>query len=202
MSLIGLVVEGLTDRYAAERLLAVRGLQVDPNRVIVTGGKQRFDARLAKYNEAAKFAPWLALRDADRDAGDCPARLRRSLLAGAQSSALCLRLAVRTLDAWLLADRQAFSGHFAVPVSRMPLAPEELDRPKDALTQACRHSRRRSVRDAMVPPSGRQGPGPEYTAYVLEYCNASWRPDVAAELAPNLRRALAEIDRMKAAGWW
>ena len=74
MSLIGLVVEGSTDRHAAERLLAARKLEVDPYRVIVTGGKNRFDARLAKYNEAAKFAPWLALRDADRDAGACPRR--------------------------------------------------------------------------------------------------------------------------------
>lgn len=202
MSSIGLIVEGSTDRYAAERLLATRDLRVDLARVIVTGGKQRLDARLAKYNEAAKFAPWLALRDSDRDAGDCPARLRQSLLTGAQSSALCLRLAVRTLDAWLLADRQAFSAFFSVPLPKVPHHPEELDRPKDALTQACRHSRTRAVREAMVPPKGRPGPGPEYTSYLLDYCRSSWRPDVAAEAAPSLRRALAEIDRLKSEGWW
>jgi hypothetical protein len=121
VSLIGIVVEGTTDRFAAQRLLAACDLQVDASRVIVTGGKQRFDARIAKYNEAAKFLPWLALRDADRDADGCPVALRRRLLVGPQSEALCLRLAVRTIDAWLLADRAAFSDYFAVPMSRIRL---------------------------------------------------------------------------------
>ena len=70
MTSIGLVVEGLIDRFAAERVLVERGLSVDPSRIIVTGGKQRFDARLAKYNEAARLAPWLALRG-------CGSRRRR-----------------------------------------------------------------------------------------------------------------------------
>jgi hypothetical protein len=185
VSLIGIVVEGTTDRFAAQRLLAACDLQVDASRVIVTGGKQRFDARIAKYNEAAKFLPWLALRDADRDADGCPVALRRRLLVGPQSEALCLRLAVRTIDAWLLADRAAFSDYFAVPMSRIPIDPERLDRPKDALTNVCRSTRRRAVRQAMVPPDGSHGPGPEYTANIINYCRAAWRP----AQRPRLHRA-------------
>lgn len=202
MPLIGLVVEGATDRIAAEYLLAARNLEVDPHRVVVTGGKQRFDARLARYNQAARLAPWLALRDADRDANGCPAALRRSLLTVPQAPALALRLAVRTLDAWLLADREAFAAHFAVPVARVPRDPETLDRPKDALTRACRSSRRRQVREAMVPPAGTIGPGPEYTVAIGDYCRTAWRPATAAASAPSLRRALAEIDRLLAEGIW
>jgi hypothetical protein len=199
---IGLVVEGPTDRAAAERLLAFRDLAVDPHRVVVTGGKQRFDDRLPRYNQAARLAPWLALRDADRDAGGCPVALRRRLLTVPQAPALALRLVVRTLDAWLLADREAFAEHFAVPVGKLPREPETLDRPKDALTHACRASRRRAVREAMVPPRGTSGPGPEYAISVREYCRTAWRPDVAADAAPSLRRALAEVDRLVEAGLW
>jgi hypothetical protein len=199
---IGLVVEGATDRVAVERLLAARGLEVDPGRLVITGGKQRFDARLAKYNQAARLGPWLALRDTDSDAGGCPVALRRSLLSDVQSPALCLRLAARSLDAWLLADREAFAAHFGVPLAKVPADPEAAPRPKEALTHACRSATRRAVRDAMVPPPGTRGPGPEYTASITRYCRESWRPDHAAASAPSLRRALSEIDRLLDEGIW
>jgi|GEM_PF-2797037 len=54
----------------------------------------------------------------------------------------------------------------------------------------------------MVPPPGTNGPGPEYTAFISRYCREAWRPDVAANAAPSLRRTLREIDRLIAAGVW
>ncbi len=196
------MVEGLVDRVAAESILAARSRAVDPRRIIITRGKQQFDARLAKYNFAARHGPWLALRDSDHDAGDCPAALRQSLLVMPQSPALCLRLAVRTLEAWLLADAEAFSQHFSISRSKVPVFPEELDQPKEALINVCRTSRRRDVREAMVPPKGTRGPGPEYTAYLSHFCRVAWRADVAATTAPSLGRALKEIDRLIDTGVW
>lgn len=43
-------------------VLRACGVQVDPRRVRVTDGKQEFGRRLPKYNEAARHAPWLAVR--------------------------------------------------------------------------------------------------------------------------------------------
>lgn len=199
---IGVVVEGQIDRVAVGCVLATRSLAVDPNRVIITRGKQRFDARLVNYNQAARHGPWLALRDADHDADGCPVTLRRTLLRVPQSPALCLRLAVRTLEAWLLADAEAVAKYFSVPRSAVPRDPEDLDRPKDALVQLCRSSRRRAVRVGMVPPPGTRGPGPEHTAFVSRFCREAWRPDTAAAAAPSLRRALQEIDRLISTGVW
>lgn len=202
MGSVGLVVEGQVDRVAADSILATRGLRVDPNRVIITGGKSRFDARLSKYNQAALLGPWLALRDSDHDAGNCPATLRRTLLTVPQSPAMCLRLVVRTLESWLLSDAEAFSDHFSVPASKVPRDPEGLDRPKDALIKACRWSRRRDVQAGVVPPPGTNGTGPEYTTFISRYCREAWRPDTAASAAPSLRRAFDEIDRLIADGIW
>jgi hypothetical protein len=193
---VGLVVEGHVDRIAAEKVLASRGVAVDPMRVIITQGRTRFDARIASYNQAARHGGWFALRDSDLDSHGCPATLRRDLLSVPQSPALCLRLAVRTIEAWLLADADAFADHFAVPVRKVPDDPEALDRPKDALVAACRHSRRREVRTAMVPPPGSRGTGPEYTAFIGRFGREVWRPGVAAAVAPSLGRAVTEIDRM------
>lgn len=202
MSTVGLVVEGHVDRVVCEKLLRSRDVAVDPRRIIITNGKSKLDARLAHYNKAARHGGWLVLRDADRDAGDCPAALRRSLLTVPQSPPLCLRLAVRTVEAWLLADAEAFSSHFAVVRSRIPVDPEGELRPKEALVNACRASQRRDVRVGMTPPAGKTGVGPEYTTFLSDYCRRSWRPDVAAASAPSLTRALREIDRLLTTSVW
>ena len=171
-------------------------------RRIDTRGKGGFDTRIANYNRAALRGPWLALRDSDRDSGDCPAALRQSLLSEPQSPALSLRLAVRAVEAWLLADREAFAEHFAVPIARVPLDPEGESNPKTTLSNCARRSRRREVREGVAAPAGSAGTGPEYSAFMLPFARDVWRPDVAAEAAPSLHRALREIDRLVAEGTW
>lgn len=200
--LVGIVVEGVVDRRAVQRILASRSLTADPARTIDTRGTGTFDARLATYNAAARHGAWLALRDSDTDGDDCPATLRRSLLSVPQNSGLCLRLAVRTIEAWFLADADAFAEHFAVPLARIPAAPEDLLRPEVELAQLCRSSRRRDIRVGVAAPPGSKDPGPEYTSVITDFCASAWRPDVAAGAAPSPARALREIDHCLASGRW
>ena len=131
-----------------------------------------------------------------------PAALRRSLLTVPQSRGLCLRLAVRAIESWLLADAAAFSNHFAVSRSRVPAEPERERQPKQTLVELCRASKRRDVRSGVVPPRGMVGVGPEYTTMIAQFCRDAWRPDAAAEAAPSLARALAEIDNLLTSGTW
>ena len=198
------VVEGPSDLAAVEKLLGSRGVRTDPVRSIVAGGKTRIDPRLPRYNAAARYGSWFVLRDADRDGEDCPVTVRRSLLRPAdQAPSMCLRLAVRSLEAWLMADAASLTNHFALLASRVPTRPEEEEDPKQTLVSACRSSRRSDVRAGMVPPRGSlRRVGPEYVALISDYCREAWRPDVAAASAPSLRRALAEIDRLLDSGAW
>lgn len=200
MPLINVVVEGLVDRFAVERLAAAAGLDI--GRVVVTNGKDSFNRRLPKYNAAARHSSWLAVRDSDRDGDDCPVTLRSVLLDGPQSPGLSLRLAVRTIEAWLLADAEMVVKHFSVPANKVPGDPEQLERPKHELVHSCRSSRRRDVRAAMVPPDGKGGTGPDYTGFVGRYVREAWRPTVAAQHAPSLARALRELDVMVGTGRW
>lgn len=202
--LVGLVVEGQTDVMPAGKMLRARGANADPLRTIITDGKTAWDERLLRYNRAARHAPWLVLRDSDRDGGDCPVRLRQQLLpATEQSPMLCFRLTVRAMEAWLLADAEAFADHFAVPITRVPRDPEAEDRPKVSLVNACRSSRRRDIRAGVVPPRrSRHDVGPEYTSFISDFAEAVWRPDAAAERSPSLWRALAEVERLVATGVW
>ena len=49
-----------------------------------------------------------------------PGRLVTELGNGAPSEFFALRLAVRALEAWLMADSEGVAQHFGVPVSKVP----------------------------------------------------------------------------------
>jgi hypothetical protein len=203
MSGVRVVVEGATDRPVAQALLKASGLALD-GEPIVTNGKTVLDQRIGNYNQAARRQPWLVLRDADRDGDDCPVILRRGLLApSAESDGMCFRLAVRSVEAWLMADVKAFAGYFRVPLSKVPTEPESSNDAKGRLVDVCRSSKRRDVREGLVPRAGtRSKVGPEYAAFLIEFASDHWRPEAAAERAPSLAGALAAIEYRVSSGRW
>ena len=176
----------------------------DPKRTFVLRGKGALDKKVGGYNRAAHHGAWLVLRDADHDQDGCVAAVREALVAARdQSDSLCLRLPVRALEAWLLADTEAFAREFSVPESKVPIDVESLVNPKAALVNLCRASRKKAVRLGVVPPIAAAGTvGPEYATFLIAYCQDAWRPNVAARNAPSLMRALYEIDRLVADGVW
>ena len=60
-------------------------------------------------------------------------------------------VAVREVEAWLLADRKHLAHFLHVPITQIPLAPEELENPKQTLVNLARKSRVRSIQKDMVP---------------------------------------------------
>ncbi len=182
---VTLVVEGATDAPVLKRLLADAGLVIGPE--YVKDGKPALDRSLGGYNNAARFSPWLVLRDLNSDEPCAPA-LRLRLLP-TPSQYMRLHIAVREMEAWLLADAEALSQFLAIPRSLVPDSPEEVPQPKLALVNLARRSRRRPLREALVPGSGSTAKvGPGYAAAVLEFTAHSWRPMAAEERAPSLRR--------------
>ncbi len=101
-------------------------------------------------------------------------------------------IAVRAVEAWLLADRERIANLLAVSQAKIPLRPEELEDPKQTLVDLARRSRRRTVRDGLVPTktSGRQV-GRDYNELLTDFVVNKWRPSDAARRSDSLRRALA-----------
>jgi hypothetical protein len=129
------------------------------------------------------------LRDLDHDA-DCAPELVEHLLPR-RSPNLLLRVPVRSIEAWLLADHEAIAQFLSVPITAVPSQPEKLDRPKRSLVDLARRSRRVAVRRGMVPAeriSAEVGPG--YTAGLIELVGSHWSPRRAAERAPSLAGCL------------
>ena len=98
-----------------------------------------------------------------------------------------------------MADAEALAGYLGVPRGRVPRAPEGLDDPKGAMVALARRSRRKAIREDMVPREGSgRRVGPAYAARLIEYAATAWRPGVAARHAESLRRAIDCLRRLVA----
>lgn len=180
-------VEGDSDLPVVERILSDFGHEVSA--VYGLQGKGALDQRVAAWCAAGRRAPWLVLRDLDRE--PCAPRLLARIAPGSSGM---VRIAVRAVEAWLLADRERTAEWLGVARSKIPMDVEALDDPKATLLQLARVSRRRAIREDMVPRS-RASIGPGYVLQVREFCRTSWRPDVAAAGSSSLRRCLAFVRR-------
>lgn len=151
---------------------------------------------LAGYNQAARFSPWVVLLDLDRDYECAPALIRSWLPVPAPL--LSLRVAVREIEAWLMADRQAMAEFLRVPESNVPVNPDSLPDPKRVLIDLGRRSTDSGIRRDIVPrlESGWiEGRG--YTSRMAVYAGSGqWRPRVAARHSDSLKRCLAAMRRL------
>ena len=192
-TVISAAVEGIVDEAVVRKLIA--HAEATPGDVYGKQGKSFLRQRIAGYNNAAEHAPWLVLVDLDNDE-HCASPLRSAWLLQ-PAPYLCFRVAVREVEAWLLADTEHLAGFLGVARSRLPRDPERLANPKTTMVDLARASRRRDIREDMVPRpgSGRQI-GPAYSSRLIEFASADWRPDVAAGRADSLMRAMRCLERL------
>ena len=189
---VTIAVEGPTDTPVARRLLTHLGLETGP--IHETSGKVGLDKRLLGFNRAAANAPWLVLRDLDHDA-PCPSELVKLLLPS-PAIQMCFRIAVNEMEAWLLADREQLAKYLSITLKSVPLDPEQVENPKQTLVNLARRSKRRSMREDIVPVEGTTAKvGPGYLARITEFATYHWRPEIAAETCRSLKRCLSSLGR-------
>lgn len=190
-------VEGVLDEAVLRRLAADAGIHMGV--VFGRSGKPHLRDRIAGYNQAARFSPWIVLLDLDHDF-DCAPSLCAEWLPN-PTDHMRFRVAVREIESWLLADRAGIAAFLGVPMRMVPSAVDDLDDPKRTLVEIARNSRRRAIREDMVPrPGSGASIGPAYTSRLVEFVQMGkrgrWQPASAAESSPSLSRcirALAEL---------
>lgn len=190
--IISAAVEGDLDEALARRLIVHAGGV--PGAVYGRNGKAALRQKIGGYNNAARRTPWLVLVDLDHTA-PCAAQLVTAWLPD-REPLLRFRVAVREVQAWLLADRESLADYLRVTRGQITNDPEALPDPKRSLVDLARRSRNRDIRADMVPREGSgRSIGPAYVSRVIEFIERRWRPDVAAGRADSLGRALACLQR-------
>ena len=133
--------------------------------------------------------------DLDSDYECAP--LLRSAWLPEPTSGLCFRVAVREVEAWLIADVGPIAGFLSVEPTKITGTPEELPDPKLEIVNLARQSHRRAIREDMVPRSGSgRDVGPAFASRLIEYVQSAWRPEVAAKHSGSLKRALRRLSRL------
>lgn len=184
---VRIAVEGNLDEAVAERLITLCGGQ--PGKVSPKQGRPYVLEHIGGYNEGARYGGiWFALVDLDRD-GCAPALVAETLPELAEG--MCFRVAVREVEAWLLADRVGFARWAGVRASLIPLDVESLAQPKERLVAIMRESRHRERQTAIVPrPGSGRTEGPDYSDVLTDFVATDWDVEAAASVAPSLDRAI------------
>jgi hypothetical protein len=166
--------------------------------VQVQHGKANLRRALPGYNAAAQRSPWLVLVDLDQDF-HCAAALVRDWLPTA-STHMRFRIVVRQIESWLLADGERFSRFFGIRAGAVPDAPDTLPDAKVRMLELVATSRRKAVRQDMMPRQGSgRRVGPAYSSRLIDLVTdrqSGWRLDVAATRSPSLSKCLSRLDEL------
>lgn len=194
---INLVVEGWTDELVMRRVLAFSGLLCGPVRG--KNGKNHLLKKLGNYNRAAQHDRWLVVVDLDRSADCAPSFIQQHLPRPAPG--MMLRVAVRAVEAWLLADREHIAAFLGISAGRVPRQPDTEEDPKTVLINLARSSRKKTLREDIIPRDGSGGRvGPGYAGRIEEFLNYSphpWRAEVAAKHSDSLNRCLRALENWR-----
>jgi hypothetical protein len=182
-----LVVEGSLDEQVAKKVL--RSLGIEVFKVYEKRGKSPILQHLKEYDRRAKhsYFPWIVLVDLDDEEECAPLVIKKYL--PQSGPRLAFRVAVREIEAWLLADRERVANFLGVPRERIPHQAEGEEDPKGTIVKLARRSRIRSIKEELLPREGSGAKqGPLYTSRMIEFVLSKWRPEVAAKGSDSLAR--------------
>jgi len=191
MSLISILVEGTLDEAVAETIITAAG--GTPGTVFPKRGINYIEKKISGFNELAQGMPILSLVDfMDTDA-DCPPELVQSWLPH-RNKKMVLRVVVREIESWILADRTSISQFLRIRKSQIPHHPEEISDPKAVLIDLVRSSPNESLKNALVPDDPTvNSEGPAYTTRMEQFVRTQWNLTNARQNAPSLRRCVRAV---------
>lgn len=147
---------------------------------------------LPGLNYAAQGMPYLVLTDLDN--AECPLALISNWLNQPKHHNLMIRVAVREVEAWLLAHREAFSEFLGISIDLIPKNVDEIADPKQFLINLVRRSRKKLLKESIVPALNSTAHiGKDYNAPLIEFVSQKWQAESAKDYSPSLARTIKTI---------
>jgi Domain of unknown function (DUF4276) len=148
------------------------------------------------FNRASSEAPHLLLTDLD--AANCAPELVQEWVGGALHRNFVFRVAVREVEAWLLADIQNFAEFLRLAPISLPASAEAVAQPKEEIVRLAALSPDAEIRDNLVPrPGSTATTGRLFTRTLVSYVKDLWDIDAASGNADSLGRALKALRSFK-----
>ncbi|MEG3848489.1 hypothetical protein QT971_14105 [Microcoleus sp. herbarium19] len=147
---------------------------------------------IAGLNHAAKGMPYLVLTDLDN--AECPLVIISEWLTQPKHPNLLFRIAVKEVEAWLLAHREGFAEFLGISVDLIPADVDRIYDPKQLLINLAKKSKKRTLRDAIVPDRNSTAKiGKDYNGQLIQFVNLKWQVASAQTNSPSLERAMNAI---------
>lgn len=199
MRQVVLATEDALSEAVGCRLVDENGPDLGIAQTIRRGGFGYLKSKFRNFCEMARVSPVFLLTDLD--SADCPATLigdwsHRNVI----PPQLVFRVAVRQVESWLLADREAMARFLKIAVRHIPLDPDALPDAKHSLLQVAARAPR-GVRSELVADAGAiaaQGLG--YNAMLCEFVRSYWDPSRAVARSNSLARARVRLSELASAG--
>ena len=182
-------------------LKALAGGRLNPKNITEKRGLSGYGqirAQLPAFNNLAKVKPFIVLTDLDIHV-TCPGDLwAKWQPAAAKSPNLLFRVAVKEVEAWLLADRSNIADFLEVPIGDVLTDAEAAKDPKLEIVNLARRSRSIEVKHALVPPVGSVAAvGRSFDSKLIQFSTDFWDIEEAAKKSTSLRRAVRTLERFK-----
>ena len=188
---LNLIVEDSLGEAVARKMLnaSERHYRIE---VTLRWNKDRIRKSISDINRSAKGCPYFVLTDQDTH-DRCPPKAIRELRAEIHPN-LLYRFAVMEVESWVLAHRKAISDFLSVPLNRIPINTDSIDKPKEFLISLARKSKSRIVRNDIPPRRNSTAKiGPGYNDALTSFVTEHWDVGVAVDAAPSLGRTYRRI---------
>lgn len=190
--IINIAVEDKLSEAVLRILIEKYGTDLSVQTCYCRGGSGYLKKKIRAFNHAARVIPFFVLTDLDRTV--CPPELIHKWLVEERHPHLLLRVAVKEVESWLLADRENLSHFLSISIARVPLNAEIIENPKEFLISLAHHSRKRAIREGIVPrPGSTAFYGPDYNNLLISFVLEEWDTEIASRNADSLARAITAI---------
>ena len=188
MAVFFLATEDILSEEVGRRLILELGEKFSVGPTFRQNGNGYLKQRLPNFCSIAERQPFLLITDLDQTV--CPTYLISDWLGNRPKPPnLLFRVAVREIEAWLLADHDGIIDFLGARVTKLTEKPDALPDPKsEFLRQALRAPR--EIREDIVPEKNaitRIGLG--YNRRLTDFVRNVWNPNRAAARSDSLRRA-------------
>ncbi len=193
---INLVVEDPLSETVARVILRDTGRDFFVQYAHGLKGFQYIKRNIKGFNNASRFTPYFILTDLDN--GKCAPALIQSWFARLTKHTNCIfRVAVREVEAWLLADSEGFSKFLGISSKLIPNFIEDIERPKEFLISLAKKSRYRHIKEDIIPSSDLTKVGPDYNGRLSYFVQNEWRLSTAQKSSKSLDKAIRALKNFR-----
>ena len=153
-------------------------------------------SNLPAFNHAATHRPFFVMTDLDIHSS-CPGEVWGAWFPTmVRNPNLMFRVAVKEVEAWLLADRENIADFLEVSRSLIPQDCELISDPKQEIVALARQSASQEIIHALVPPAGSTAEvGRSFDRKMIQFVKDHWDIANASGQSRSLERAVNALTR-------